>query len=327
MRESSRAGHRLINRTMAWRVAVTLLFILPQVFGLGVQGVQAQQPVPQPAPAPQVPPQYVLAAGDQVEITVFGEADLTRTVAIRPDGKINMPLIGDVEAAGSTPPELAERITKALRTYIREPQVTVSVREFRRSYVQVVGQVARPGSIEIQRGWTLLEVMGAVGGVTSRAALRRATLTRRATGEIVSVNLEALLVRGDREHNLPVESGDVLMVPVLQNRILLMGAINRPGAYDIEEGARIFEVIAGAGGPAERAQTNNIGIIRIAPDGKTTAVTTVNMTAFVRGDLKQNVPLRNEDVIYIPPGGGFSWSNILSVLGGINLIRALFTGF
>ncbi|HET8679661.1 MAG TPA: polysaccharide biosynthesis/export family protein, partial [bacterium] len=78
-------------------MAVTLLFILPQVFGLGAQGVQAQQAVPQ------APPQYVLAAGDQVEITVFGEAELTRTVAIRPDGKINMPLIGDVEAAGSTP--------------------------------------------------------------------------------------------------------------------------------------------------------------------------------------------------------------------------------
>ncbi|MGQ0549371.1 MAG: polysaccharide biosynthesis/export family protein [Armatimonadota bacterium] len=294
---------------------MALLFFLPQVLGLGALSVQAQQPE-----------QYVLAAGDSVEITVFGEADLTRTITVRPDGKINMPLLGDIQAAGSSPAELAERITKALRTYLREPQVTVSVREFRRSYVQVVGQVSRPGSIEIQRGWTVLEVMGAAGGVTARAAMRRTTLTRRATGQIVAVNLEALLMRGDREHNLPVESGDVIMVPTLQNRVLLMGAVNRPGAYDIEEGARIFEVISAAGGPAERSAINNIGIIRVGPDGKT-AVTTVDMTSFVRGDLKQNVPLRNEDVVYIPPDRSVRWADILSFLGPLSLIRALLGGF
>ncbi len=312
MGEHSRWPRLRSSLKIALSVAVAILFVMPGPVGLPTRSVQAQQPLQE----------YVLKPGDAVEITVFGEADLSRTVTIRPDGKINLPLIGDIQAAGFSPAELGERLTTALRVYIKNPQVSVSVREFQRAFVQVVGQVARPGSVEIQRGWTVLEVMGAAGGVSPRAALRRATLTRRATGEVIVLDLDRLLLKGDQSANVPVEPGDVIMVPTLQNRVLVLGAVARPGAYDIEEGARIFEVISQAGGPVERSVTNNIGIIRVGRDGKA-VVTTVDLTKFVAGDLKQNVPMQNEDIIYLPPDNSVRWTDILGYLGGLNLIRTL----
>ncbi len=270
--------------------------------------------------------EYVLGPGDSVEVTVFGENDLTRTVTIRPDGKINLPLIGDVQAAGLTPSQLSEQVRNGLRTYLKNPQVSVSVREFHieRAYVYLLGQVNRPGQVEIQKGWTVMEVMGAAGGVTPRAALRRAVVIRRGTGQTIPLDLDRLLLRGDRSANVAVEPGDIIMVPTLQNRVLVLGAVSRPGAYDLDEGGRLLDALAQAGGPTDRAQTSNIGVIRSGQDGKP-VVTTFDMSKLVKGDGSQNMVLQNADVVYVPEGR-VRWTDVLSWLGGLNLLRALFGG-
>lgn len=267
--------------------------------------------------------EYTLGPGDSIEITVLGEPDLTRTVSVRPDGRINLPLIGDVEAAGLTPTQLSERIATALRSYLKNPQVAVSVREFQRAYVYLVGQVTRPGPVEIQRGWTVLEVMGVAGGVTPRAATRRASLIRRGTGQTISIDLDRLLSKGDRTANVAVEPGDIIMVPTLQTRVLVLGAVRSPGAYDLDDGARLLDALASAGGTADRAGIGNIGVIRNGPDGKP-AVTSVDLNRILRGDATLNVPLQAEDVVYVPQGPLVQWLDVLAWLSGLGLVRSVF---
>ncbi len=312
MEERRRRPRLRSSLAIALGIALAFLSIVSGPAGKPATQVLAQQALQE----------YTLNPGDVVEIAVFGESDLSRTIAIRPDGKVNLPLIGDVEAAGLTPTQLSEKITTALKAYIKNPQVSISIREFQRAYVYLVGQVTRAGSVEIQRGWTVLEVMGVAGGVTPRAALRRATLIRRGTGQVITLDLDRLLNKGDRTANAPVEPGDIIMVPALQNRVLVLGAVRAPGAHDMDEGARVFDAITMAGGPAERSVTNNIGIIRNGADGKTT-VTTVSLDKFVKGDQSQNVMLQNADIVYIPPDNSIRWTDVLGYLSGLSLVRTL----
>ena len=293
-------------------IAVAMLSIVSGPIGGPATRVLAQQELQE----------HILNPGDVVEIAVFGEADLSRTIPVRTDGKINLPLIGDIQAAGLTTTQLSEKVSTALRAFVRNPQVTITVRDYQRAFVYLVGQAARTGSIEIQRGWTVLEVMSVAGGVTPRAALRRATLIRRATGAIIELDLDRLLNKGDRSLNPVVEPGDIIMVPALQNRIMILGAVRAAGAHDMDEGAKVFDAVTLAGGPVDRAATNNIGVIRQGADGKA-AITTVNLDRFVKGDLSQNILLRNGDIVYIPPNNRLRWVDVLGYLGGIGLIRSV----
>lgn len=305
----SRQGRSLTIATGVWVAVLAVVFSLA--------------PMPVAHVAAQNTQSYVLTPGDSVDVSVFGEPTLSRTVTIRPDGKITLPLVGDVDAAGQTPSQLADRIANALKTYLKAPQVSVTVSGFQRAQVYLVGAVTRPGPVDIQAGWTVFEVFAMAGGVTPRAALRRATLTRRTTGQSFALDLDRLLVKGDRSADFPVEAGDVIMVPALQGRILVLGAVRSPGPYDVDEGARFIDVIAMAGGPADRAATNNIGIIRNLPEGKAT-VTPVDMNKILRGDMSQNVLLQHQDIVYVPQGALVRWGDILAWLSGYSLVRTVF---
>lgn len=309
-------SYRQSRPDRSWAVAAGVwVAVLAVVLGLA--------PIPVARVAAQNPQDYVLTAGDSVDVSVFGEPNLSRTVTVRPDGKITLPLIGDIDAAGSTPPQLADRIATALKAYLKSPQVSVTVAGFQQSRVYLVGAVTRPGPVDIQRGWTVFEVFAVAGGVTPRAALRRATLTRRTTGQTFTLDLDRLLIKGDRTADLLVEAGDIIMVPALQNRILVLGAVGRPGPYDVDEGARFIDVIAMAGGPADRAATHNVGIIRNLPEGRAT-VTPVDMNKILRGDMTQNVALQHQDIVYVPQGALVRWGDILAWLSGYSLVRAVF---
>jgi polysaccharide export outer membrane protein len=275
-----------------------------------------------PAQAPAK--EYVLVAGDTLDINVFGEADLTRSVVIRPDGKISLPLIGEVQAAGLKPSQLAERIAEALKTYLRRPQVTVTVAGLQRLFVQVNGQAVRPGAIEIQRDWTLLDVIGAAGGVTPRANASKATLTRKDTTIAIDI---ARLLKGDQSANMPIEPGDIITIPLLQNRIVVMGYVRSAGAYDLDAGARLVDALAAAGGPTPgSAAINRIGIVRLGADRKPFLAQQVDLNQIFKGDMAQNIELQDGDVVYVPQAGIVVWREILSWLSGLSLIRALWPG-
>lgn len=161
---------------------------------------------------------YIIGAGDSLEIYVRGNPDLTTTVPVRPDGRISIPLVQSIMAAGNTPKELAHHLETALGKFIRDPLVTVIVKKFVGSYrqqVRVVGQAASPKAILYRNGMTLLDVMIDVGGLTKYADGNDAKIIRRLPDgkkETIPVKLGALM-NGDVKYNVKMHPGDILIIP------------------------------------------------------------------------------------------------------------------
>jgi polysaccharide biosynthesis/export protein len=267
-------------------------------------------------PTPAFPQEYLIGPGDLLEVSVVGESLVTGPVTVGPDGNIVMPLAGQVSVQGLTLSQATDKITTALKAYIREPQVVVALRQSspRRQFAYLLGQVARPGVYEMQPGWTVAELVAVAGGPGGSAALSRAFILRQS--QTIPVDLEKLLVDGDTSANLPLVSGDLVIVPETKSRVVLMGLVGKPGSYMIRQGDRVVDLLSNAGGPVGNADTQQIGIIR-QKDSKPT-VTTVNLDKFYKsGDLSQNPTLEPGDVIYVAKRGGIDWGQIISMMGGL----------
>jgi len=162
---------------------------------------------------------YRIGVDDRVLVTVWRNPEVTVTVTVRPDGKISVPLIGDVEAGGRTPNELAETIKRQLSSYIREPNVVVTVTELRSneflSRVRVTGAVRTPRSMPYRQGMTVLDAVLEAGGVNDFASPNRTKLYRRLKDktEVFEIWLGDVLNKGQLETNLFVRPGDVITVP------------------------------------------------------------------------------------------------------------------
>lgn len=164
-------------------------------------------------------PPYILGATDVVSVSVWRNPDLSTSVPIRPDGKISVPLIGDVQAAGRSPEALADSIEDSLEAYIREPQVSVIVtsmgsHEFT-DRVRVTGAVANPMSMPHRDGMTVLDILLSAGGASPFAALNNAMLYRTMNDEVVAipVRLGDILNKGIIRTNYSMRPGDILTVP------------------------------------------------------------------------------------------------------------------
>ncbi|HYW91828.1 MAG TPA: XrtA/PEP-CTERM system exopolysaccharide export protein [Gammaproteobacteria bacterium] len=163
------------------------------------------------------PSEYQIGPGDTLQIYVRNNPNLSVTIPVRPDGRISMPMVQNMEAAGKTPSQLAHDLEQALSRYIREPTVTVMVTRFVGAYsqqIRVIGQAVHPETIPYRSGMTLLDVMIRVGGLTPVAAGNRATLVRKVKGKEKEyrVHLKDLL-QGNIQANAPVRPGDILIIP------------------------------------------------------------------------------------------------------------------
>ncbi len=163
-------------------------------------------------------PLYRIGPGDSLNIFVWRNEDLGSTTSVRPDGRITIPLIDDLQAADKTPTELARDIEKALSTYVQDPLVTVMVTGFVGTFgqqVRVVGAATNPSAIPYRADMTLLDVMISVGGLTEFASGNRATLVRVIDGRQheYRVKLDSLLKQGDISANVKVLPGDILIIP------------------------------------------------------------------------------------------------------------------
>lgn len=161
---------------------------------------------------------YVIGPGDTLGIFVYRAPELSIELPVRPDGRISMPLVPDIQAAGRTPTQLSDDISRRLREYIREPNVSVIVKSFvgpSASLVRVIGEAAQPISIPYREGMTLLDVLIASRGLTRYAAGDRARLVRRGPNgsEVIPVRLSALLRDGDIGQDVPMRPGDTIVIP------------------------------------------------------------------------------------------------------------------
>ncbi|MCQ8185014.1 XrtA/PEP-CTERM system exopolysaccharide export protein [Parvularcula maris] len=163
-------------------------------------------------------PEYVIGPYDQLQIFVWRSEELSTTVAVRPDGRISTPLISDMIAAGKSPTQLASDIEQELREYVRSPDVTVIVQGFSSTFdqqVRILGEAQQPSAIPYQAGMTTLDVMISVGGLTEFAAGNRAKLIRNRGGakETYRLRLGDLLRNGDVTADVPLQPGDVILIP------------------------------------------------------------------------------------------------------------------
>lgn len=161
---------------------------------------------------------YLIGPGDQLQIFVWRNPELTQSVPVRPDGKISVPLVEDLPAADKTATQLAREIEHALSKFVRDPLVTVIVSSFQGVYqtqVRVVGQATDPRALPYRDNMTLLDVMIAVGGLTEFADGNRSKLVRTVDGQTnqATVRLEDLIRDGDISANIPVAPGDVIIIP------------------------------------------------------------------------------------------------------------------
>jgi polysaccharide export outer membrane protein len=162
--------------------------------------------------------EYHIGPLDSLQIFVWRNPDLSTAVTVRPDGRISVPLIEDLEATGKTPTQLARDIEKALGVFVQDPIVTVIMTGFLGPFqdqIRVLGEAARPQALPYRDQMSLLDVMISVGGVTDFAAGNRATITRVVDGkqQQFRVRLDDLMRDGDISANVKVLPGDVLMIP------------------------------------------------------------------------------------------------------------------
>jgi polysaccharide export outer membrane protein len=172
---------------------------------------------PAPATAASSDYTYIIGAGDNLNIVVWRNPDLSMSVPVRPDGKMSAPLVEELQAQGKTPVELARDVEKRLSTYVRDPIVTVLVSGFVGPYseqIRVVGEAARPQFLPFKQKMTLLDLMIAVGGLTDFADGNKAIIQRTSEGnKQYSVRLKDLLKRGDLSANVEMRPGDILIIP------------------------------------------------------------------------------------------------------------------
>lgn len=167
------------------------------------------------APAPAVDAGYKIGAQDVLKVDVWKEPDITRQVMVRPDGKISLPLLDDVQAAGLTPQALSGVIREGLKKYITDPQVTVTVTEINSRRIYVTGEVMRAGAYPLLPNMTVLQALSSCGGFTQFANTKKIYVLRVDGGKQVRIpiNYKELVSGRKPEENFPLETGDTIVVP------------------------------------------------------------------------------------------------------------------
>ncbi len=201
------------------KISIYLLLLCMMLALTGCATAPGSTQAPAINPDAQAVAVYHIGVDDQLQVSVWHNPDLSVSVPVRPDGKITVPLIGDVDAGGRTPAQVAEEIKDKLKAYVRDPQVAVILTDLRSheylSRVRVTGAVRAPISIPYRQGMTVLDAVLAAGGTTEFAAPDRTELYRKtSTGtQAYAIRLDNILQKGELKTNYPVQPGDVITVP------------------------------------------------------------------------------------------------------------------
>jgi protein involved in polysaccharide export with SLBB domain len=257
-------------------------------------------------------PEYKVGPLDVLGITArAGSEYKTDTVMIRSDGTISYSFVDDLPVEGLTVREVDERLTERMSRFIRKPRIDVVVKEFNSKSALVMGEMgslryayyqAASGRVFLKGKTTLLDVLVMAGGYTKDADIKRVKLMR---GEkIWYINLYDLIYRGETEQNVIINDGDVVDVPELPEygeRVYVLGEVSRQGVYSLKDVPDLLAALSFAGSYTRTAIEENTMIIRGYQPGKKPVVLTADVSAILkRGDIGQNIPLVDGDVVYVP---------------------------
>ncbi len=242
---------------------------------------------------------YVIGEGDVLGVAVWGVNELSFDAKVRPDGKITVPGLGEVLAAGKSPKQLQQTLEKDLKKLVKNPIVTVTVREITNNQVHVFGGGVPAGVFDLSRRTSLLQLLCNISDFTN-ADLKRAYVLR--DQKKIKEGFEEIFLEGEASQDIILESGDVVFIPVADEKnVYVVGAVNTPKFIAYREGLTVMEAVLEAGGFNKFAKPNDTVIVREV-NGNETRIP-VKMNDLIKsGDLTQNVKLQTGDYVIIREG-------------------------
>ncbi|MFP3867928.1 MAG: polysaccharide biosynthesis/export family protein [Desulfobacteraceae bacterium] len=276
--------------------------------------------------SPQDSSDYQVGSEDLLEVNVYGQEELNRIVRVNARGEISLPLVGVVPVEGRNPLEIEKMVERLYgEKYLRNPHVTVFVKEYRHQQVAVVGAVNKPGSYEMIGPRSLLEMISQAGGLRDEAGdvvhiIRHGSAAGgkkgKQTPETIAVDLRYLLTKGDLEIlKIPINHGDVISVPFV-GFAYVTGEVNKPGKVPIKQGLTVTQAIALAGDlNKDLAAGGDAQILRFNVQGQREVIP-VNLYALADGK-DNDITLRENDIVVIPSSAGKRfWSGIKNLFRG-----------
>lgn len=258
--------------------------------------------------------EYRLGPGDLIEISVFGVDDFRHTLRISATGVMKLPLLEPIKAAGLTAAELEEQLAAVLDgDVIKNPQVSVFVKEYRSQPVFVLGAVQKPGQYQITLELRIIDILAMAGGLEN--AVDEAVIQRRTENngtELLKVDLRRLLEQGDLSLNIPVRGGDVVHVQERQpQNVYVLGEVNRAGAIalPVKQDLRVTQAFAFAGGPMKTAKMSGGILVRYNDKGEREQIP-VNFEEILKGK-KEDFLVKANDIIFVP---GSRFKNLATTL-------------
>lgn len=262
---------------------------------------------------------YRIQPEDVLQIQVYRVPEIDAVLPVGPDGNISAPFIGTIHVAGKTIKEVESDLTTAYvdRLKLKDPIVSVTIREYRRIKASVGGFVGRPGVYEMRPGDRILDLLNAGGGTSTngRADLSKTYLVKKNSRERIPIDLRALL-NGDSSQNFIVEDGDNLMIPEqIENRVIVAGRVQRSGPIDYRENMTLTEVVQQAGEIPRKSRLSRIQVFRPLPGrpGDFLAIE-ADLIAFQSGkSAAQNIKMQPGDLVFVPDSGNVDFEIINSI--------------
>jgi len=260
---------------------------------------------------------YRIGPEDLLEISVFEDEKMNKTVRVSSQGNISLPLLGILKVKGLTPYELEKEIQELLaEKYFQNPHVSVFIKEYRSQRISVMGAVEKPGVFDVTGQKTVLDALGMAGGLKEEAGhllflIRPPLLEEVSQSEKESsedrirtfvINLEDLLTRGDLSLNLPLNHGDVLNIPV-SGKVFVGGEVVKPGGFPLKgKRVTVSQAIAMAEGLKPEANGSETKIFRYSGKGNERETISVNIYAIQKGKMEDPYLMEN-DIVIVPKSG------------------------
>lgn len=257
----------------------------------------------------------VLMSGDAILISVYNEPDLSLSVRLSDLGSFTFPLIGVVEAVGTTPGQLESVIRDRLaKDYIHNPQVTVTVLTYAPRQVFILGGVVRPSgySLPPSERITLLSLISTAGGITDKAykeyvqIVRKDPKGKREVLQVSLVDIESAIARGMAEADIELQPDDLVVIPSAARVVYVLGSVKAPGWFEIPADTRMTAsmAISRAGSYTKFASTGSIQVLRQVPGSSPKSIP-VNLDDVLSGNLQADIVLQPGDVVWVPERGIF----------------------
>lgn len=251
---------------------------------------------------------YKVGPEDLLEIEVFGQDNLNRQARVNGQGEVTLPLVGVVKVAGLSPKAIEQRLGELYGArYVRDPQITLTVKEYRHQRVSVTGAVDKPGSYELIGPRTLLEVLAMAGGLQDKGTTAKAgdvvhvihNQGASHEAETLVIDLERLLSQGAAELNITISNGDVVHVPFAGNAYVL-GGVRRPGCVAVRDNLSLSQAVAMAGGVDPVLSNDEVNIMRL--DSNRQPITIKADLKKVLSGQEKDVSLKDNDVVVVNVG-------------------------